>query len=78
MERHGATRYDIAGVIASRLGASSITLRQAAEATGIPLTTLHRKVRGHTQFRMDELDAIAKVLDVPLSDLIAESEAGAA
>lgn len=50
---------------ATRLGIS--------EATGIPRTTLLRRLSGASSFTVAELDAIARALEVPVRDLIGEA-----
>lgn len=50
---------------ATRLGIS--------EATGIPRTTLLRRLSGASSFTVAELDAIARALEVPVRDLIGDA-----
>lgn len=61
-------------VVARKLETAGISLRDAALRAGIPLTTLHRRVRG-SAFTTDELVALAALLDTTASALIAEAEA---
>lgn len=39
-------------------------MRSLSEATGIPYTTLHRKLRGHTDIGANEMVRIADALGV--------------
>lgn len=48
------------------------TIATLSEVTGIPSTTLKRRLNGSTSFHLDELVRIAKALDVSLGDLIPE------
>ena len=41
-----------------------------AKATGIPQTSIAGKLRGATSFTVDDLDAICRVLEVSVSDLL--------
>ena len=75
MEHHRRTAEAIAEVIASGLDAASISRRQAAAATGIPLTTLTRRLAGHSPFDVRELSALAELLGCPVSDITTEAEA---
>lgn len=48
------------------------TIASLSEETGIPGTTLKRRLNGSTSFHLDELVRIAKALDVTLGALIPE------
>jgi len=48
------------------------TIASLSEDTGIPFTTLKRRLNGSSSFRLAELVCIARVLDVKLGDLIPE------
>ena len=45
-----------------------------SDATGIPRTTLIRRLRGLSPFTIAELEAIAEVLGVTVSDLLSNAE----
>lgn len=49
-----------------------------AEATGIAVNTLGRRLTGRSPFLLTELGVIARELDVKVSDLIAQAEQDAA
>jgi predicted transcriptional regulator len=68
----------LAGVVRDGLGAANLTLRDASHATGIPLTTLHRRVKGHSAFTVAELGHIADLLQTTPSTLVARAEERAA
>jgi len=46
-----------------------------AEATGIPRTTLNRRLLGVSPFNTEELDAIAAALDTSVAELLIEDAA---
>lgn len=46
------------------------TRNQISKLTGIPYTTLTRKLEGHADFTIRELGNIAKTLDLTLGELI--------
>lgn len=46
-----------------------------ADDTGIPRTTLRRRLTGNSDWLTGELVAISARLDVPLLDLLADEEA---
>ena len=50
------------------------TQREVADAVGIPLTTLSRKIRGLTPFDAVELAGIAEFLGTSLIDLALRAE----
>lgn len=54
---------------------AGLSERDVAEQTGIPLTTLNRRLRGHAPFTATELRKIGQVLGVPASSLIVEEVA---
>lgn len=51
---------------------ASISVLALSKATGIPSTTLDRKLRGIGEFTIREASAIAAALDLTLSALLAE------
>lgn len=46
-----------------------------AKDSGIARSTLQRRLTGRSSFTIDELDAIATTLGIPLSDLVLEDGA---
>lgn len=72
---HNATRTEALGrAVARRLDTAGLTYRTASERTGIPLTTLHRRL--HTgAFTLPELLAVADLLGVTADVLIREDAA---
>lgn len=74
MEHPESVSRALAEVIGSRLKAGGITLRSASESTGIPLTTLSRRMGGTSPFSVIELTALAMMLDTTPSDLVSAAE----
>jgi len=69
------TSRNIAANVSSALTTAGIPQRDAAKRTGIPLTTLSRRLTGNSPFTIVELDLIAGLLGVTVSDLIAQAAA---
>ena len=53
--------------------AAGVTLAQLSEQTGIPATTLKRRLNGRASFAMDELVRISIALGTTLGALIPEA-----
>jgi transcriptional regulator with XRE-family HTH domain len=49
-----------------------------AAQLGLSQAAVSARLNGHTPFDINELSTIARVLDVPLTDLLADVEAGVA
>lgn len=66
-------------LIARRVGnaieAAGLTVLGVAEATAIPRTTLIRRLNGVQPFTTNEIKAIADLLAIPVSTLVAEDAA---
>lgn len=76
------TSRGVADVVRSALTTAGVSRREAAALTGIPLTTLQRRLTGLSPFLVTELDALATVTGTTVSAMFsqaeAKSEAGAA
>ncbi|MFC9769656.1 helix-turn-helix domain-containing protein [Rhodococcus jostii] len=46
------------------------TIESLSDDTGIPATTLKRRLAGKTSFQLDQLALISEALDVPIERLI--------
>ena len=69
------TTKRIAATVTSALREAGIPQRDAAERTGLPLTTLKRRLTGRSAWRTNELEAIAALLDTTVLALfLAASE----
>ena len=64
----------LAAVVESRRKSTDRSLRNLADETLIPLTTLHRKIQTG-DFTPAEIERLAIVFDIKASDLLAEAEA---
>jgi len=70
--------YRLAAVIDERREARGMSLRDLADASHIPLATLHRNLTGNPdEFKHKHLLAIAGALDLRLSSLIRLTEKAA-
>ena len=69
----------VAESLKAMLDEAGITVRVAAARTGIPLTTLHRKIVGprRTSLTVTELADLAALLGVDASKIVARAEAAA-
>lgn len=56
--------------IARLLREARITQQEASAATGIHLTTLKRRLAGKTPFNVNELAAMAALLDLTIAELV--------
>lgn len=74
MDTRAALTGRIAESIQAQRQSSGHTLNEFALATGIPFTTIHRKLGGHKPFTTEELEAIARVLNTTPSALVYDAE----
>ncbi len=64
--------------VQARFTERNLTLREVTEATGIPLTTLHRKLRSESMaFTLGELTRIATLLGTTAGRIVTEYEGAA-
>ena len=69
------TSKGIARAVSAALRGAGIAQRGAAEATGIPITTLSRRLTGKAPFTTDELHVLADLVGCKVTDLISERAA---
>lgn len=74
MDTPEQTSREISRTVSEALRVAGISQRSAAEQTGIPLTTLSRRLTGAAPFLVTELAVLAKVLDTTVSALTASAE----
>ena len=59
------TTQAVAQRVTNAIEASGMSVASVAEQAAVPRVTLIRRLSGASSFRLDELDRIAKVLDLP-------------
>lgn len=68
------TSTRISRVVTQMLEQAGVSQKAAAEATGIPRATLIRRLSGHSPFQTTELEAVAALLGVNVSDIVLAAE----
>ena len=68
----------VSHVVRQALRDAGISQRVAATETGIPLTTLVRRLSGRSPLSVTELAALASLAGVTVSEVAARAERGAA
>ena len=76
-EDHTGRRARIAGEIRAELARQNKTASALSKATGISPATLSRRLRGDKPFFLEELEDIARFLDLPLSEITGRTEVAA-
>lgn len=66
------TKQDASKIILQAILDAERSQQWVANKAGIPVTTLRRKLQGHTDFRLSEVANIAQALNVNPSDLLPE------
>lgn len=70
-----AFQTDLAATVSGRLKDSGFTYRAVSDATGIPLSTLHRRLAGTHGFYLGEMARIAHLLGTNITAIVREAEA---
>ena len=60
-------RVDVAAEVRAVLARKRISQRQLAKALGLTQPVIWRRLRGDVQFSVDELQAVAEFVEVPVS-----------
>lgn len=60
----------VSEILAAALTGAGISQRQAADATGIPLTTLRRRLSGQSPLHIDELETLGRLVNLTPLDII--------
>jgi transcriptional regulator with XRE-family HTH domain len=68
------TSRALARAVAEALAEAGVSQRKAAEATGIPLTTLSRRLTGASPLLATELASLASLLGITVSALAIAAE----
>lgn len=66
---------ELIGLIGSEMERSALSARELAERSGIPFTTIARKLVGGGDFSFAEIYEIAQVLQLPPSHLVPRTPA---
>lgn len=69
------TSNRVASAVSAAIESAGHTQVSIADATGIPRTTLIRRLRGQQPFTIAELDAIANTLGVHVTTFLATEDA---
>lgn len=77
MEPTWPTSTEVSETVKSAIKAAGLSQREVAERSGIPTTTLNRRLNTGSPFIYEELVAVARVIGRTVSDLIAEAERAA-
>lgn len=64
----------VAQRVQAGMEAAGVSQAGLSQDAGIPRATLIRRLRGHQPFTVTELEAIARVLDCSVLDLLPEQE----
>lgn len=74
MDTPETTVRSIAEAVSQALADAGISRKEAVEATGIPLTTLQRRLTGHSPLRIDELAALATLAGTTVPALMEKAQ----
>lgn len=69
--RRARVRQAAASELRAAIARKRIRLTALSDATGIPRSTLHNKLRGNSDLTVTELVHLAIALDLPAAELIA-------
>ncbi len=72
------TSRGISQAVSNALKSAGISQREAAERSGIPITTLSRRLTGNSPFLVTELAVLASMVGTTVSELAATAESSAA
>ncbi|MEV0357167.1 helix-turn-helix transcriptional regulator [Nocardia sp. NPDC050697] len=74
MERLTDRSRRVRARVEAAIEGSSVSQTAVADITGIPRETLRRRLRGATAFTVDEVELIARALEVDFFDLMDSPE----
>lgn len=75
MEATSSYAAAVRQAVQQAIAASGSTLTAISEGTGIPQSSLSRKLKGAAPFTVTEVDLIARHLDIPIERLTAPGRA---
>lgn len=67
-------RAKFAAEVRAEMGRQQISLPALATSTGIPLSTLRRRVAGDRPFSLDEVEILARVFGTTTPELLGRAE----
>lgn len=73
-----ASSIDLSVEVRAEMERQKISLNSLASKTGIPISTLRRRVIGFSPFTTDELFVVTTLLGVKMSEIISRAETQAA
>jgi transcriptional regulator with XRE-family HTH domain len=68
------TSQGISQAVVKAIKAAGLSQRDAADQSGIPFTTLRRRLTGHSPFLVSELAVLAELIGCSVSDFIRAAE----
>lgn len=71
------SRQQMASAVTSALAEAGIAQRKASDLTGIPMTTLRRRLTGNAAFDLDELALLGDLVGLTIADLVARADQAA-
>lgn len=74
MEPTWPTSIEVAETVKRAIANAGKSQREVAEMSGVPLTTLNRRLNTGSPFVYEELVSVARVIGCRVSDLISEAE----
>jgi predicted transcriptional regulator len=71
MEHTTTTAERVSAQVVKQIKERGVTVVWLCDQTGIPRSTMLRRLSGRTPFDLNELERVSSALHVPVSDLIA-------
>ena len=75
MAQPPSTAERVSALVSQQVKDCGVTVVWLCERTGIPRSTMLRRLSGRSAFNLNELDRIAEALRVPIESLLSESAA---
>lgn len=67
----------VASRVSAQIEAAGVTEVWLCDKTGVPRSTMRRRLAGHSAFNLNELDRIAAALRVPVSVFLTDADRAA-
>jgi transcriptional regulator with XRE-family HTH domain len=65
-----STRTAVAANVRAEIARAGVQRRAVADAAGLSYEALHRRLHGRVAFDVDDLAAIARLLGIPMAQLL--------